>query len=180
MNTVSPLTTGTSGAYHWLTTDKFDFDSLIEVCPSVVLRKYLAVTAFDSGPLALVDVPDPGVWKSRGSIAYSSQIESIENLPLRVGFDEWYVFDQPTDLGQVRKGNVFDAQLLPGQLYVFVNFAGFSFQRPGVKSLTDLYWRQLEWISPVSYIADGTSLSFVTRDNNAFEEVCRALEKSSS
>jgi hypothetical protein len=97
-----------------------------------------------------------------------------------VGFDEWYVFDQPTDLGQVHKGDLYDAPLLPGQVHVFVNFAGFSFKRPEVKSLTDLYWRQLEWISPVSYIADGTSLSFVTRDSNAFEEVCRTLEKSSS
>lgn len=179
MTTVPPFTTGTSGAYQWLTTDEFDFDSLLEVCPSVVLRKYLAITAFDSGPLALVDVPDPTVWKSHGSIAYSSLVESIENLPERVGFDEWYVFDQPTDLGQVCRGNVFEASLLPWQLHVFVNFAGFSFQRPEVKSLTDLYWRQLEWINPLSYIADGTSLSFVSRDSHVFAEVCRALGKSS-
>ena len=178
MTTIPLFTTGSSGAYQWLTTEEFDLDSLIEVCPRVVLGKHLAVTSFDSGPLALVDVPDPTHWRSEGSIAYSSPIESTNSLPQRVGFDEWYVFDHSTELGEVRRGNVFEGPLIPKQLRVFVNFAGFSFRRPEVKALTDLYWQQLEWISPLSYIADGTSLSFVTRDMQAFEDVCRAFGES--
>jgi hypothetical protein len=64
-------------------------------------------------------------------IAYSPLIRSVGTLPERGGFDEWYVFGTPVDLGEKGRGNVFEAPLSAGQVEVFVNFAkGFDLHQP--------------------------------------------------
>jgi hypothetical protein len=138
---------------------------------------YLAVTSFDSGYLSLNDAEKAAGWESRGNIAYSPRIQSVETLPVRGGYDEWYLFGAPVDFGQVGIGNVFEAPLLPGQVEVFVNFGdGFGLHRPEEQSLAILFWRQLEWIRPESYIADGDHfLTFVSSDASLFAAVRHAL-----
>jgi hypothetical protein len=90
------LTVGSQGLYEWLVTDR-QFD-LLQVCPDVVLGKYVAITSFDGGPL----VPTSGErllgWESRGRIAYSPKIQNVASLP-RAEYDEWYIFGRPADLG---------------------------------------------------------------------------------
>ncbi len=173
----SPLTTGTHGAYRWLITSEHDLDDLLTLCPTVVLGRYLAVTSFDSGALTLDDAEKLAGWEARGDIAYSASVPSVEKLPARGGYDEWYVFGARVDLGRLGKGDVFEAPLLPGQVEVFVNFSdGFDLRRIDADDLADLFWRQLEWIRPESYIADGGSfMTFVTRDESLFAAVQRAL-----
>jgi hypothetical protein len=101
-------------------------------------------------------------------------------LPKRGGFDEWYVFGAPVDLGEKGRGNVFEAPFLAGQVEVFVNFAeGFDLDQPN--ALVPLFWRQLNWIKPESYIADTHRLlTFVTIDRNVFNTVRLALTESAS
>jgi hypothetical protein len=171
------LTTGSHGAYHWLITWEHDLDDLLKVCPTVVLGRYLAVTSFDSGSLTLDDAEKLAGWETRGGIAYSADVLSVETLPPRGGYDEWYVFGARVDLGRLSKGNSFEAPLLPGQVEVFVNFSdGFDLRRTDVGDLADLFWRQLEWIRPESYLADGGSfMTFVSSDGNLFAAVQRAL-----
>jgi hypothetical protein len=173
----SPLTTGTHGAYYWLTTSEHELDDLLTLCPTVVLGKYLAVTSFDGGSLTLDDAEKLAGWETRGGISYSACVLSVETLPPRGGYDEWYVFGTRVDLGGLGKGNVFEARLLPGQVEVFVNFSdGFDLRRTGIGDLADLFWRQLEWIRPESYIADGGSyMTFVTSEGSLFAAVQRAL-----
>jgi hypothetical protein len=141
----------------------------------VLLGKYLAVTSIDSGFL-LLDEPLKSVgWDSRNKIAYSPKIQSIEALP-RDGYDEWCVSESPMDLGQVFEGNPFEAALKPGLVQVFVNFGGFPMHDPSMRDLVELFWTQLEWINPESYVADGNDyLTFVTRNKELFAAVCQAL-----
>jgi hypothetical protein len=173
----SLLKTGTHGAYQWLRATQHDLDSLLVLSPSVVIGKHLAVTSFDSGSLLIDDVEKSTGWESRGGIAYSPRIESAETLPPRGGYDEWYVFGARADLGQIGKDNVFEAPLQPGQVEVFVNFGpSFALELTADQTLANLFWRQLDWIRPDSYLADNDHLlTFVTADPSLFAEVHRAL-----
>lgn len=172
--------TGAHGSYWWLTTGQDDLGSLLQACPQVVLGKYIAVTSFDSGPLALNQDEISAEWSSEGDIAYSPRIQSVEELARGEcgGFDEWYIFDAPLNLGHVEPGNIFEADLKPGHLAVFVNYGGFGFHSAEHQALVDLFWPQLEWIRPGSYVADGDLLNFVTRDEDLFTVVVDALQPS--
>jgi hypothetical protein len=176
----SSVNAGSHGAYQWLTTTAHDFDSLLTLCPTAVLGKYVAVTSFDSGSLSLNDEQKATGWESRQGIAYSPLVQSAGTLPERGGFDEWYVFGTAVDLGEKGQGNIFEAPLSVGQIEVFVNFAeGFDLHQPN--SLVPLFWRQLEWIRPESYIADTHHLlTFVSTNPNVFSAVLEALSVSGS
>ena len=178
MNT-SPVIweTGSHGVYQWLTTGQHDLGTLLRLCPQALLGKYLAVTSFDSGPLILNQDEVSAGWQTRDGIAYSPKIHAVENLVYGEcgGFDEWYVFDSPAELGRVLEGNIFVTAPQAGQVAVFVNYGGFGLHTPVMKGLVDLFWPQLEQISPESYIADGDLLNFVTRDKDLFMAVRKAL-----
>ena len=149
-----------------------------------MMRKYIAVTSLDSGPMALTDEEERVGWQSRNEIAYSPQVQSVhdcrtERLPGGecAGFNERYVSDSPFDLGQLWHGNVFEAPLTPGQICTFVNFSfGFALHNPEMSDLVSLFWKQIDWIHPESYIADGdVLLTFVSRDEDIFASVRNAL-----
>jgi hypothetical protein len=57
-----------------------------------------------------------------------------------------------------------------------VNY-GLGLHRPEMKDLIDLFWNQLDWIQPESYIADNDHLTFVSRDESLFAAVCEALSR---
>jgi hypothetical protein len=146
--------------------------------------QYIAVTSLDSGPMALTDEEERVGWQGRNEIAYSPQIQSVndcrtERLPGGEceGFNEWYVFNSPFDLGELWHGNVFEAPITPGEVCTFVNFGpGFALHNPEMANLVGLFWKQLDWIQPESYIADGdVFLTFVSRDEDIFAAVCNAL-----
>lgn len=168
-----PLATGSHGAYKWLSS-RHGLEDLLQVCAIVVLGKYLAVTSIDSGYRVLSVEETSTGWENRRGIAYSPLIQSVETLPW-AGWDEWYVFAQPVDMGVSRLGeNIFDPALKPGEVGTFVNY-GFALHLPERASLADLFWSQLEHIQPESYIADNDYLTFVTRDESLFADVAKAL-----
>jgi hypothetical protein len=171
---------GSHGGYEWLTTISHDFDSFLTLCPTTVLGKYVAVTSFDSGSLDLNDEEKAIGWRTRNGIAYSPVIESLVRLPQRGGFDEWYVFGTPVDLGEKGQGNIFEAPSSAGQVECFVNFAeAFDLHQPN--DLVPLFWRQLEWIRPESYIAvTNHLLTFVSTNRSVFAVAYRALSESHS
>jgi len=177
----SKLEIGTTGEYQWLTATKESIDSILSACPQVVLDKYLAITSLDSGPVALSEEELNLGWESRNCIAYSKKIQSIEKLP-HEWYDEWYVFNTPTDMGKLWEGNVFDVPLQRGAVATFVNFGDFCLQDPDParQVLADLFWTQLEAVRPESYIADGDFLNFVSCDKLLFEIVRAAFVAHSS
>jgi len=178
MKSLRPIT-GTHGEYQWLTTGEHDLDTLLRACPQAFLGKWIAVTSLDSGPLVLNADEKSSGWKSRNGIAYSPEVWSPhESLPHGEcgGFDEWYVFENPTDLGAVVHGNVFEGSLAVGQVRVFVNFGTFGLH--AVNDLVERFWDQLPLIRPESYVADGDYLNFVSRNKDIFGMVCTALAES--
>jgi hypothetical protein len=170
---------GFQGDYQWLTTEH-NLDNLLELCPQAFLGKYVAVTSLDSGALVPTDEQIRDGWQSRDEIAYSPQVQSVMTLRHGEcgGFDEWYIFDRPFDMGQKWRGNVFEAPMQPGQVAVFVNFLGFALHVPVMQDIANLFWKQLDWIRPESYVADGNDyLTFVSRDKALFTEVRKALSE---
>ena len=63
----------------------------------------------------------------------------------------------------------------PGHLSVFVNY-GFTFHRPEDANLAGLFWQQMEWIRPESYIGDNNFLNFATANNAFFHKVHQAAK----
>jgi hypothetical protein len=169
------LTTGFHGSYQWLATGKYELGDFLRTCPMALLGKYVAVTSLDSGPLFLSEEEKIAGWQSRNDIAYSPQVQLPDQLP-HGGFDEWYVFDSPKDLGQLWRGNVFETPKAAGHIADFVNFGDFAPHNPEVQAVLSLFWEQLERIQPESYVADGNAfLTFVSRDKQIFAAVCRAM-----
>jgi len=167
------LTVGTKGIYDWLVTDK-DFD-LLQLCPAVVLGKYVAVTSFDSGHLVPSETEVAEGWQSRTNIAYSPQIQKPLDLP-RAGWDEWYIFENPTDLGTSHiHENIFELPQREQHVSVFVNY-NFALHQPEMKELAILFWKQIEWIRPESYVADNNFLNFVSLNKTVFANVRDAVK----
>jgi hypothetical protein len=180
-----PAVTGCRGAYRWLTTGQHELDNLRRQCPQALIGKYVAVTSLDSGPMVLTDEEKHSGWNSRNEIAYSPRVQSAEDCRIErlpggecVAFNEWYVFNSPCDLGELWHGNnVFEAPITPGRVLTFVNFAdGFALHNPEMTNLVSLFWEQLDWIQPESYIADAdVLLTFVSRNEEIFFTVSNAL-----
>jgi hypothetical protein len=168
-----PLATGSHGKYKWLAS-RYELDDILRLCPAVVLGKYLAITSIDSSRLSPTAEEVLAGWENRQGIAYSPLVQSVEKLP-RAGWDEWYVFRQPTDLGVSRLGsNIFDPPLQRGDVGDFVNY-GLTLHLPERMGAIDPFWQQVDWIRPESYIADNDYLTFVSRDESLFAAVCEAL-----
>jgi len=166
------LTVGSEGLYQWLVTDQ-SID-LLQVCPEVVLEKYVAITSFDSGMLIPTDEETAAGWETRGKIVYSPKIQNIKDLP-RAGWDEWYIFDNPANLGTSHLAeNVFEVPQEEGHVSVFVNYC-FALHKPEFKDLTTLLWQQIARICPESYLADNDYLNFVSMNKTLFASVRDAV-----
>jgi hypothetical protein len=130
------LMIGSHGLYEWFVTDQ-QFD-LLQLCPEVVLGKYIAITSIDSGPLVPTDEETAAGWESRGKVAYSPKVQKIKGLP-REGWDEWYIFANPADLGTSHlQENVFEMPQEQRHVSVFVNYC-FALHQPGMKDLAKLF-----------------------------------------
>lgn len=59
---------------------------------------------------------------------------------------------------------------------VFVNY-NFAFHQGDImKVFADMFWKQIAWIQPESYVADNDFLSFVTAKKALFAAVRDAVE----
>jgi hypothetical protein len=167
------LTVGSQGPYEWLVTDQ-QFD-LLQICPEVVVGKYIAITSIDSGLLVPTEEETTAGWESRLKIAYSPKIQTIQGLP-RAGWDEWYIFDNPTDLGTSHlEENIFEVPQEQGHVSVFVNYC-FALHQPEMKDLGTLFWQQITRIRPESYVADNDYLNFVSTNKTFFATVRDAVK----
>ncbi len=181
------MTTGTHGAYQWLEVDH-DLGEFISLCPSAIVGKYLVITAVDSGSFVPSEQDVAGGWTAASGIAYSPRMESTAILPLNCccrecgGYDEWYIFERrPPSLGSVCHANVFTSEIRSGNVFQFINFMGLRFSDARMNAISDLFWRQIDWIQPESYLADGEGcLLFATRNSQIFGAIREALIKGPS
>ena len=177
------METGANNGYEWLESDQ-DLRTFLSLCPEAIAGKYLAVTAVDSGSFVPSGADVAEGWKNVGGIAYSPCLGAAADLPKGCccldccGFDEWYVFGTPPKLGSLCNENFFVTEIAPENVSAFIN----SFLRlyppdPRDQVITDLFWKQIEWMQPESYVADGLDcLIFATRDRTLFASVRAALE----
>jgi hypothetical protein len=171
------VTEGTHGSYQWLATAQYELGDFVRRCPVALLGKYVAVTSLDSGPLFLTEDEKIAGWQSRNDVAYSPQIRSPEQLR-HGGFDEWFIFNSPKELGQLWSGNVFEIPTTADHIAAFVNFGDFAPHNPELVGLLNPFWEQLERIQPESYVADGNAfLTFASRESQIFTFVCRAMSE---
>jgi hypothetical protein len=180
------ITSGSHGEYQWLISTVHYVGTLIKRTPEVVLNRYLAVTSIDSGTPRLAEAQERAGWQLRKGVAYSPRLRDVEQLPDyqvhgedAAGFDGWYIFTEPRDLGEASHGNVF-TDLQPGRTLVFASYFDFVLDTVDAeqKELIDRFWKQLEWIQPESYIADcDKCLTFVTKNHGFFEIVHESLKK---
>ena len=167
------LTLGSKGVYEWLVTDE-QFD-LLQICPEIVLGKYVAITSIDSGELVPTDNERAAGWHSHEKIAYSPRVQHAGDLP-REGWDEWYIFNNPTELGTSHlQENIFEVPRGRGHLSVFVNYC-FALHRPEMESIAALFWQQMDWVCPESYVADNDYLNFVSMNKALFATVHDAVK----
>lgn len=168
------FTLGSQGSYEWLVTDE-DFD-LLELCPEIVLGKYVAVTSVDSGQLVPTNKETAAGWQSRAKIAYSPKIENAEDLP-REGWDEWYIFNTPTDLSVSHLAvNIFEVPHEQGHLSVLVNYGFALHPLERANPFADLFWPQMARIRPESYVANNDYLTFVSMNESLFTKVHDAMK----
>ena len=167
------FTVGSQGNYEWLVTGE-NFN-LVELCPEIVVGKYVAVTSSDSGQLVPTDKERAAGWQSREKIAYSPKIETAQALP-HEGWDEWYIFSTPTDLGISHLGeNIFEVPREHGHVSVLVNY-GFALHPSDRAHLVDIFWPQMARIRPESYVADNDYLTFVSMNKALFGCVREAVK----
>ena len=151
----TPVTGSAFGAhdsYEWLVTEHA-LEDVLSICPELVVGKYLAITAADSGDLVPDSQQMAAGWKNSGRIAYSPKITSL-NVLHQEGWDEWYVFERETNLGRIAdNANIFESAIKQGEVWRFVNF-NLGLHKTEMDSLATLFWEQLETIHPQVYIAD--------------------------
>jgi hypothetical protein len=177
----TPGIVGIRGEYRWLTMNECDISRLLELCPDVVLDRYLAITSVDSGVLRLTEQEKSKGWwtadearifhrapsgdrqgRADGKVAFSPRLISVGGLPNEThpgcceSFQEWYVFENPVPAIEME---------------VFVNWSGSRLYAPEWKWCADRLWEQLERLKPESYIADGTVFTFATRNAALFDKV---------
>jgi hypothetical protein len=164
---------GLNGPYHWLTvTGDVYMGTLLRLCPEVVVNRYVAVTSLDCGIRRLSSDETEAGWKCISEVAYSPRIDLVDTLRFQrdgldfPGYDEWYVFETPSKLGEIFRGNYFDFQPGGEAILVFVSMLALVLHdpHPYLPGILDIFWSQIKVIDPDTFIADGrVCLTIVTK-----------------
>jgi hypothetical protein len=184
------LLAGTHSEYFWIASGSNDYSgTLVGLCPEIFIGRYMVVTAVDSGTPRLAERQKIAGWVEQNGIVYSPALITVDDIFFQrdgqdaPGFDEWYLFPKPTDLGAPQDGNPFEEATAPspGRPMVFVGTpcAAVYNSDPVCEPLRRMFWAQMDWIQPESYIADGSDrLTFMTRNRELFELVLDKLDHS--
>ncbi len=175
---------GKNGKWMWLTSKAACLKDVVELCPQLVIDRFVLITSYDSGYVTLTDEHLHAGWQYTGGdaqifewrpvrdgqFALSPRVSNAAMLPIDM-YDEWYVFYKPPVIHQLK---------------IFVN-AGFSptSGKVGLAEETSSeyyeefethFWQQLSELDPRAYVADNFNLSFVTSDEILFEQVVLAVQ----
>jgi len=184
------ILTAARGEYSWLTSSHDHYSgTLVKLCPEIFIGRYLAVTAIDSGTPWLTERQKAGGWTQRREIVYSPRLSSVGDVFYQrdghdvPGFDEWYFFQSPPDLGELQHGNPFEEATAPrpGRAKAFVGMPSATVHDtdPQCEFIRQMFWDQIGWIKPESYVSDGPRcLTFVTKNRDLFGLVLDRLSKS--
>jgi hypothetical protein len=79
--------------------------------PELVIGKHLVNTSYDSGFVTLSDAEREEGWRMVGQFAHSPQISTIDQIP-HDQYDEWLVFERPTQVESFRRWSTIADSLL--------------------------------------------------------------------
>lgn len=159
---------GAQGPVRWLESSSHRIQDVLQVCPELVTRKHLVVTAFDSSRLEPVPSERLLGWRVAGSALHVPPLESLELIPKNV-FNEWYVFSEaPSD----RKLESFaNTGLTLGPA-----LGGSQTASPwDLKRIQRNFWQQFQSAGAETYLSGGRRLIFATRDQACFSAVLRSF-----
>ncbi|MGD1084515.1 MAG: hypothetical protein ABSA47_07160 [Verrucomicrobiota bacterium] len=123
--------------------------------PELVLGMYLVNTSFDSGFLTLSDSERIDGWRMIGRLAHSPKICAVNQIP-HDQFDEWLVFDQPTQVEGFE---------------TMVNYGGFSPIDFTWEEKRERYWKQVVRLQPLHVIAENDAVYLISRDKNLIAKI---------
>jgi hypothetical protein len=152
------MITGRRGDYQWIVWNSQFLGELVAAVPQITVGKFVVITSSDSGPFVPSDDLKKRGWILKSGLAFSPQIARPDELP-RDQYDEWYVFPSRTEIRPPE---------------VFINYGGFQLRYYAadieLHGLLQRFWLQMERLRPESYLAEGGSLMFATRDADLYED----------
>ena len=170
---------GTHEKWHWIVSCSSNrIARLVDIVISEHIGCRLCITAFDSGPIFPSDEETAGGWGLVGDAMVSPPISARLEIP-HDGYDEWYIFK--------------DQALLDNSFERFVNYGGFNLADPRelansfdptwdrsgldwLYPIQERFWKQMDSISPVSYVASGDNDVIVTQRQSFFDAIRRSVE----
>jgi len=184
MNKLNVLT-GERGRYRWMTiyTQYSLLGLLLKGVPDIVKGKCVAITSFDGGPLTPNEEERERGWHCVGDVFWTTPVDNPFLIPYE-DYDEWYIFDNEINLGEVTNFVNYGAFVLDN----YETIAERLKENPtwdrklvqkeieGKKTLQDKFWRQIEKYNPVSFVAEGYIFNLATRDLPTFEKILRWSE----
>ena len=123
--------------------------------PELAVGMYLVNTSFDSGFLTLTDSERKDGWRKIGKLAHSPKISSINQIR-HDQYDEWLVFDQPTQV------NGFETM---------VNYGGFSPIDFTWEEKLERFWEQVLRLQPLHVVAENDGAYLISRDKSLIERI---------
>ncbi|MFD0962572.1 hypothetical protein [Pseudofulvibacter geojedonensis] len=130
---------GTHKDFHWfevVSGYQLCLYTLIDDLPDLFLSKYLCISHFDGGEFAPTNKEVEIGWKKEEEIAYSPKLTNdILNGPICDNYDQWYLFENPTEIPSVES---------------YVNYENFSLQEDLEEwsELQKSFWSHIESINP--------------------------------
>src|SRR5260221_6460073 len=161
---------GVHDEFKWLESPAHEIHDVLQVCPSVLTHKNIAVTSFDPKKLRPVEEKWLRECRVAGSALYLPLVDDPGVLPYNV-FDEWYIFSSAAPEKTFKRFLNYEWFTLgPAQVVYFRHNIAWD-----VKRMRRLFWQEMEQVNPESYLARGNRLMFVTRNSEYFSSVLRGL-----
>jgi hypothetical protein len=132
--------------------------------------KHLVITAFDSAKIIAVEQESLRAWRVEGSALYVPPPADLLEIPYEV-FSEWFIFTAAP--GQQKLESFIGSNWFTLGPCLSAN-ADRATQWE-IKRTQRAFWQLLESANPESYLACGTRLMFVTRNDAYFTAVLRRI-----
>lgn len=126
-----------------------------EQFPELVVGRYLVNTSFDSGFITLSDSERQDGWRMVGRLAHSPRIHRATQIP-HDQFDEWLVFDRPTQVDEFE---------------TMVNRCYFSPIGIELQEEQERFWEQVVRLKPSHLIAENYGVYLVSRDEDLIVKI---------
>lgn len=167
----------------WLNSKAPCLADIVELCPQMVIDRFVFITSIDSGLVQLDEDRLKAGWKPMGKrrknfdwshdecenpLALSPRVSNPVILPTGT-YDEWYLFTKEPQIDTVE---VF----ANGNFSPTFGYAEMKENHAHVE-LEQHFWNQIAELDPLAYIADNQSFSFVTQDTSLYEQVLLAVQK---